>query len=500
LPVLVARLRLEGPAGEPVALEFDVTRQASFNGAVASTSDATGRLDYFSDFGLGWDGLEQDDSTSFYVFSARTVRGRLDLALPASGTRTVTLLLVFWHPDSRAAADHADLPALFDGVREDMEELETATAGFPALLPSSDDEEIDEALRWYMTAGVMLTRVLKDDTTLTMGYAELNQRDSFWTSFMHLYYWPEAERRMLVESAAAVSEDGKVPTCILPLIEREDDIDINEYFLLRVGRYHREYSDLDFLASLFPFCQKAMQYLIGRCEEGSSLPAQQSFWADWKDIGAMEGRRFGPHFVLLYLAALKEMSFVAGELGETAQAEAWDAAYAAADKEANLPVAQGGLWNGQYYVNVWRDGHKDDALLEDQMVAGAWGVIPPERFAGIRAALNDANEQPWGVRETFPYYPAEEFGYEGGDYHNGGVWPWLNFADAVARCRYGHCEDSSRILREVAEWDLKAAGDFLPHENLHGETGEGIRKYVQGWDAGYLAAVVWGLNGKWPQD
>jgi len=62
-------------------------------------------------------------------------------------------------------------------------------------------------------------------------------------------------------------------------------------------------------------------------------------------------------------------------------------------------------------------------------------VIPPERFASVRIALNEMSEQPWGVRETFPYYPAEEFGYEGGDYHNGAVWPWLNFADAIARCR-----------------------------------------------------------------
>ena len=500
LPVLIARLRLEGPAGEPVALEFDVARQAEFDGTVASVVEAAGRLDSFADFGLGWDRLEQGDLASFQLVDPRTVRGRVELTLPASGIRTVYLLLLFWHPDGRAAADYADLPALYAGVRERMMELETATTAFPDLLPASGDVRIDENLRWYMTAGVMLTRVLKDDTTLTMGYAELNQRDSFWTSFMHLFYWPEAERWMLEEPAAAVADDGKVPTCILPLIEREDDIDINEYFLLRVARYHREYGDLDFLATLFPTCRLAMQYLIGRCGEGSALPEQQSCWADWKDVGGVSGRKFGPHFALLYLAALNEMAFVARELGETEQAEAWDAAYAAADKQVNLPVAQGGLWNGWYYVNVWRDGRQDDAVLEDQMVAGVWGVIPPERFASVRTVLNEMNEQPWGVRETFPYYPAEQFGYEGGDYHNGAVWPWLNFADAIARCRYGYHEDAVRILSEVGEWDLEAGGDYLPHENLHGETGYGIRKYVQGWNANYLAAVVWGLNGEWPKE
>jgi len=93
----------------------------------------------------------------------------------------------------------------------------------------------------------------------------------------------------------------------------------------------------------------------------------------------------------------------------------------------------------------------------------------------------------------------DSFGYRGGEYHNGAVWPWLNFADAIARCRYGFRDDAVRILREVGEWDLEKVGDHLPHENLHGDDGRGLREYVQGWDANFLAAVIWGLNGKWPQ-
>jgi hypothetical protein len=500
LPVLAARLAVDGPAGKAVALEFELTREIDVEGPVGSVAEATGRLDYLPDFGLGWAGLEEGEAATFQFVDSRTVRGRAELTLPAHGTRKLDLLLLFWHPDGWAAGDYKSMPALYAGVRKRLAELETATAAFPSLLPASGEPKIDEYLRWYMTAGVMLTRLLKDGTTLTMGYAELNQRDSFWTSFMHLHYWPEAERRMLEESALAVGDDGKVPTCILPLIEREDDIDINEYFILRAARYYREYGDMEFLEELYPATKLAMEYLIGRCAEGSALPEQQSIWADWKDVGGVEGRRYGPHFVLLYLAALKEMAFLAGELGETGQAEEWDAAYVAAEEQANLSVAEGGLWNGSYYVNVWRDGRKDEALLEDQMVAGAWGVIPPERFASIRTALNAKNEQPWGVRETFPYYPADEFGLEGGDYHNGGIWPWLNFADAIARCRYGYPEDALRIMKEVGQWDLEAAGDHLPHENLHGETGQGIRRYIQGWNSAYLGAILWGLQGKWPEE
>lgn len=492
LPVLVARLTVDGTPGQAVALQFDLSREKDLAGSASTASDDSGRLDYFSDFGLGWHQLGAGDTASFKTLDARTVSARVDMTLPAGGSRSVTLMLLLWHPDARVAADYADLPALFAGVRKRLADLDQATAAFPTLLPTSGDAKIDEYLRWYMTAGVMLTRVLKDDTTLTMGYAELNQRDSFWTSFMHLLYWPEAERKMLEESAAAVHE-GKVPTCILPLIEREDDIDINEYFVLRVARFYREHKDAWFVAALWPAARDAMDYLVGRCED-TALPVQQSCWADWKDVGGVDGRKYGPHFALLYLAALQEMSFLARELGEDAKADEWDAAFAAAEHQVNLPVDEGGLWNGSYYVNVWKDGHLDDALLEDQVVAGAWGVIPPDRFASIVQTLNDTNEQPWGVRDTFPYYPAAEFGYEPGDYHNGAVWPWLNFADALARCQYGLRDDAVRILSEVGYWDLEALGDFLPHENLHGDTGKGIRHYVQGWDSAFLAAVAWGLN------
>ena len=33
-------------------------------------------------------------------------------------------------------------------------------------------------------------------------------------------------------------------------------------------------------------------------------------------------------------------------------------------------------------------------LLEDQMVAGVWGVIPPDRFSSIRNKLNTRAEKP----------------------------------------------------------------------------------------------------------
>lgn len=103
--------------------------------------------------------------------------------------------------------------------------LLAGTERLDARLPRTGDAQLDEYLRWYTTAGVAMTRELKDGTTLTMGYHELNQRDSFWTTWPHLVLWPSLERRMLEESVWSQRPDGKVPTTILPVIEREDDID-----------------------------------------------------------------------------------------------------------------------------------------------------------------------------------------------------------------------------------------------------------------------------------
>ncbi len=124
--------------------------------------------------------------------------------------------------------------------------LAAATERLSARMPTTGDAELDEYLRWYTSAGVAMTRVLKDGTALTMGYHELNQRDSFWTTWVHLVWWPTLERRMIEESVWGQRPDGKVPTTILPLIEREDDVDINCYFILRGLRYVRFHQDDEF--------------------------------------------------------------------------------------------------------------------------------------------------------------------------------------------------------------------------------------------------------------
>ncbi|MCC5842995.1 MAG: hypothetical protein JJU05_01960 [Verrucomicrobia bacterium] len=439
LPVLCLEFR--ATAGPPLEIAFQIIERGDFEVQIMT---------------------EDGPADSVTLSAEQPVRRMVLLALDA---------------DDLAASRFDDPQALARRVFHDWTFLREATGALSRRLP--DAFGLGDTLRAYMGAAVYLTRVTRRGEVLTMGYTDLNQRDSYWTSWAHLHLWPGLERRMIEASASAMKTDGKIPTCILSQkYEREDDLDINAYFVLRVLRYANTFSDREFMYRLWPHVVCALRWLMRRCEDG--LPVQGSFWGDWKDVRGVEGRKFSPHACLLYLAALTR-ALVWGRRLNMPELDELEAARAAAEARLNRPVQEGGLWNGRCYVQVWHDGRGDDHVLQDQCVGLLFDVVPPDRAQAIVKALAD-NRTPFGVRETWPYFPAE-FGYEPGCYHNGGIWPWLSFVDAWARDHAGHREEALAIVRDVARADLLAGGDGVPHEYLHADTGENRGFPLQGWNA-----------------
>ena len=280
--------------------------------------------------------------------------------------------------------------------------LSTHLREFVDALPRTGDAAIDRYLRWYASAGILLTKGTRDGNVLTMGYRELNQRDSFWTSGLHLIYWRDLERQMLVETAGGQHASGRIPTTLLPTIDRGDEIDSSEYFVLRVARYFRWYHDDLLLGQLWPSVRHAIQYLCSRDSERVGVPLQQSFWADWKDVPAEQGRQYAPHFALLWLAALRSASELASEMRDGEGEKRYTALADKASGFINRAYADGGLWNGHNYVERWADGLLRPYVLEDQLVGAYFGVIPTGRVMQIYRGIR-ANETSWGVREKFPY-------------------------------------------------------------------------------------------------
>lgn len=398
--------------------------------------------------------------------------------------------------ESTGSPDGAAWPDSSELARESLRRVldaRRATEAIDQWLPQTGDAELDEALRWYCSGAVQLTKVFTDGTAAVMGYAEMTQRDGFWGSFLHNVLFPDLERKMVEEVFAAQSGDGKVPTAILPTIDRGDDLDTNAYALLRAFRYARWNADPKFLSSLAANLKGAAVWLQSRDRDGDGLPEAGSYWCDWKDVRGLADRKHSPHATFLYLAALGEL------LGAMRDARGNDQAFAELEERwlrgrarADARVEDGGLWTGRFYAERWKDGRAAPQVNEDQIVGILFGVVPAERAGLVFGALAPSR-RPWGVRESFPYRPAG-FGYRPGDYANGAVWPWLNYADAWARLRAGRAAEGLALLRDVARRDV-LLGSGLPHECLDGETGEAMRNAPQAWNASFFGAVFHGLLG-----
>ncbi|MDR0620022.1 MAG: hypothetical protein LBG17_09010 [Bacteroidales bacterium] len=419
----------------------------------------------------------------------------IPVKIPAKEEKILRIVLAFYDSEWISAKFFNSADEIAQFASENWDELLTNTQDFENHIPESGDKELDNYLRWYMISAVSLTRITKDSQVLTMGYAELNQRDSYWTSWLHLVFYPHLERKMIDESIEYMQPSGKVPTCILPLIEREDDLDINAFFILRAYRYFDFYKDKNALSLWWEPLQRAMNWLVSRDTRGSGAPAQESMWGDWKDVGGIEGRLYSPFSVMTYLAALDKMVEMANVLGDAGAAEKYRSAYEKGYEFLNRDTKDGGMWNGDFYCQIWKDGSVNERLLQDQMIGVFYGVVPKERAEKIVDKLNSNSLTKWGIAETTPYYPAE-WGYAPATYHNGAVWPWLSFMDCWARIKMGRKNEAVSLIKRVAKADLVNSHDFSPNEHINSLTGENLGFNIQGWNAGLFGLVYFELNNK----
>ncbi len=417
---------------------------------------------------------------------------RVPVVLKGKEMKTVRIAISLYDSDWISARNFASAGEVVKHACSVWDILETKTEEFSQAIPETGIEDVDTYLRWYMVPAISLTRYNKKGEILTMGYMELNPRDSYWTTWVHLLLYKDAERKMIEECLAAVSPAGKMPTTILPVIEREDDLDINAFLILRAARFYQLYHEKDKLLSYWPVLKKAMDWLISRDTKGKGLPRQVSFWGDWKDVKGVEDREYSPFSALVYLAALKKMMYMGEECGDSVAIEKYEEAYRKGYDIVNKPVEEGGMWNGRYYCQLWKNGSVNDKLLEDQTIGILFDVVPRDKALKIIESLNEMSLTPYGVAETFPYYP-KEFGLDPATYHNGAVWPWVNFMDCWARIRLGQKDDAIDIIKRVGRADIIASGDWSANEHINSLTGENLGFHIQGWSAALFGTVYFGL-------
>lgn len=482
LPVLMLEMECTNPTRKEETFTIVVKPGNEICGQMSSDNDGKRNVASNGNFAVAAD---VDAEWSGNVF-------RVPVVLKGKEMKTVRIAISLYDSDWISARNFASAGEVVKHACSVWDILETKTEEFSQAIPETGIEDVDTYLRWYMVPAISLTRYNKKGEILTMGYMELNPRDSYWTTWVHLLLYKDAERKMIEECLAAVSPAGKMPTTILPVIEREDDLDINAFLILRAARFYQLYHEKDKLLSYWPVLKKAMDWLISRDTKGKGLPRQVSFWGDWKDVKGVEDREYSPFSALVYLAALKKMMYMGEECGDSVAIEKYEDAYRKGYDILNKPVEEGGMWNGRYYCQLWKNGSVNDKLLEDQTIGILFDVVPRDKALKIIESLNEMSLTPYGVAETFPYYP-KEFGLDPATYHNGAVWPWVNFMDCWARIRLGQKDDAIDIIKRVGRADIIASGDWSANEHINSLTGENLGFHIQGWSAALFGTVYFGL-------
>lgn len=406
-------------------------------------------------------------------------------------TKRFRLAVVHYDETWASAQRFSDSRDIANYVLPRYDVLLQHTRSFRDALPHVGDDRIDPYLQYYMLPAMVLTRINRDGQVLTMGYCELNQRDSFWTTWMHLVMFHELEWKMIAESYQAMRPSGKIPTCLLPEIERWDDLDINLFLILRTARYYAMYHDVQRLRQVWSDACRVMDWVVGRDLEHVGIPQQVSFWGDWKDVRYMQDRKYSPFVAMLYLAALDQMQRMAQVCGDAERHDYYARLYSQSFERVNRDISQGGLWNGHYYDQVWKDGSARGLLCQDQMVGVLYDVIPTDRACSIADALNQLALTPYGICNQYPYLPDVE--YPEATYHNGAMWPWLSFMDCWARLRMGRSEEAIDLLQRIFRADIVDSGDYVPNEHINTLTGENLGFPVQGWNANLFGLVYFGL-------
>lgn len=482
LPVLMLEMECTNPTRKEETFTIVVKPGNEICGQMSSDNDGKRNVASNGSFAVAADVDAEWSGNAF----------RVPVTLKGKEMKAVRIAISLYDSDWISARSFASAGEVVKHACSVWDILETKTEEFSQAIPETGIEDVDTYLRWYMVPAISLTRYNKKGEILTMGYMELNPRDSYWTTWVHLLLYKDAERKMIEECLAAVSPAGKMPTTILPVIEREDDLDINAFLILRAARFYQLYHEKDKLLSYWPVLKKAMDWLISRDTKGKGLPRQVSFWGDWKDVKGVEDREYSPFSALVYLAALKKMMYMGEECGDSVAIEKYEEAYRKGYDIVNKPVEEGGMWNGRYYCQLWKNGSVNDKLLEDQTIGILFDVVPRDKALKIIESLNEMSLTPYGVAETFPYYP-KEFGLDPATYHNGAVWPWVNFMDCWARIRLGQKDDAIDIIKRVGRADIIASGDWSANEHINSLTGENLGFHIQGWSAALFGTVYFGL-------
>ena len=220
---------------------------------------------------------------------------------------------------------------------------------------------------------------------------------TYHASFGLISLFPELQLGQMRMGAAFQREDGRVHHFLTPDLEHDDGgfdrVDMNPQFVLMVARDYLFTGNRTYLDDMWQHVTAAMDSISSLDTNSDALPDQgtgQNTYDAWRFSGT-------PAYIsILWLAALKAASFLAGVVGDIDRAENWNTML-----ETGKASLENLLWNGDYY-DLWRsDERSDGSLMTDQLdgewflrMSGIGGNLPDERVRNVLSFIWDHNFDP----------------------------------------------------------------------------------------------------------
>ena len=450
-------------------------------------------------------------SPGYNVYSTTNGKGpypqlcaRIVSTVTSSNSSSVDVIFGYRDRNGKFNLTFPDVSTFFYSIADSTKALAAQHSAFVASIPLTGDVQTDESVRWFLAPPVLLTKGV-GQLTSTMGYVEMCPRDGYWTTWLHAFLWPGLEQDMIREFASfqcdesipecgGAVNDGKIPTTVLPLIYRDDNIDVTAYFVLRVGRYLNSTGDVYLLNEVYINVRRALLYLLSR-RIGDGLPAakEDSQWADWLDVDYMIGRKYAPHFCFVFLEALREGIQFAKVLNLPDDVVLFSDAYNQGLAYMTHPISTldggnergSGMWNASgFFQDIWWDNRNTNYTLTDNSVGAFFKIVPDSTSQQIfRWLSQNGNEGPFGMRDFYPYLPNVDD--PPAVYGNGGVYGWLTCIEAVSRMMRGDYNGGERIWKKMSNQMLYAndqPAKNMAFEYMNGDTGLDMGAFPFGGD------------------
>ncbi len=293
----------------------------------------------------------------------------------------------------------------------------------------------------------------------------------FYASFALAELWPELQKRLMRDFAAAIPAGDpadthqllstgetvvrKVPGAVPHDLgsPREDPWgrvnafnyrdtnnwkDLNSKFVLQLWRDYVFTGDLALVQELWPAVVQALDYLHGFDRDGDGLPEHDGLPDQTYDNWVMSGP--GAYSGSLWLAALEAAIKMGGLMGASDQVALYQAWL-----DSGQAAFEARLWNGRYYNFDASQGPHSDSIMADQL-AGQWyaettglpPVVPPEHAISALQTIYDYNVRQFAGGEMGAVNGMRPDGtVDTSSNQSQEVWTGVNYALAAAMLQAG---------------------------------------------------------------